>query len=144
MKKFKNHLDNENYDIESNDSRIFHKLYIKLFPTFKTLCLSRFFFLNFYFENLCFQLPNKNGDLSFLLYLPKQTLIGNIKEKIEKNRQIIFIFLGITLIGQNEKILTAVNIDSSQSDYFGRLLLIFSRHSLIIILFTKIVMRHQE
>ena len=102
------------------------------------------FFFNFYFENLCFQLPNKNGDLSFLLYLPKQTLIGNIKEKIEKNRQIIFIFLGITLIGQNEKILTAVNIDFSQSDYFGRLLLIFSRHSLIIILFTKTVMRHQE
>ena len=57
------------------------------------------FFFNFYFENLCFQLPNKNGDLSFLLYLPKQTLIGNIKEKIEKNRQIIFMFLGITLIG---------------------------------------------
>ena len=108
------------------------------------LCAFQGFFLNFYFENLCFQLPNKNGDLSFLLYLPKQTLIGNIKEKIEKNRQIIFMFLGITLIGQNEKILTAVNIDFSQSDYFGRLLLIFSRHSLIIILFTKTVMRHQE
>ena len=102
------------------------------------------FFFNFYFENLCFQLPNKNGDLSFLLYLPKETLIGNIKEKIGKNCRIIFIFLGITLIGQNGKILTAVNIDFSQSDYFGRLLLIFSRHSLIIILFTKIVMRHQE
>ena len=102
------------------------------------------FFFNFYFENLCFQLPNKNGDLSFLLYLPKETLIGNIKEKIGKNCRIIFIFLGITLIGQNGKILTAVNIDLSQSDYFGRLLLIFSRHSLIIILFTKIVMRHQE
>ena len=102
------------------------------------------FFFNFYFENLCFQLPNKNGDLSFLLYLPKETLIGNIKEKIEINCRIIFIFLGITLIGQNGRILTAVNIDLSQSDYFGRLLLIFSRHSLIIILFTKIVMRHQE
>ena len=102
------------------------------------------FFFNFYFENLCFQLPNKNGDLSFLLYLPKETLTGNIKEKIGKNCRIIFIFLGITLIGQNGKILTAVNIDLSQSDYFGRLLLIFSRHSLIIILFTKIVMRHQE
>ena len=102
------------------------------------------FFLNFYFENLCFQLPNKNGDLSFLLYLPKEILIGNIKEKIEKKCRIIFIFLGITLIGQNGKILTAVIIDLSQSDYFGRLLLIFSRHSLIIILFTKTVMRHQE
>ena len=95
------------------------------------------FFFNFYFENLCFQLPNKNGDLSFLLYLPKEILIGNIKEKIEKKCRIIFIFLGITLIGQNGKILTAVIIDLSQSDYFGRLLLIFSRHSLIIILFTK-------
>ena len=102
------------------------------------------FFFNFYFENLCFQLPNKNGDLSFLLYLPKEILIGNIKEKIEKKCRIIFIFLGITLIGQNGKILTAVIIDLSQSDYFGRLLLIFSRHSLIIILFTKTVMRHQE
>ena len=102
------------------------------------------FFLNFYFENLCFQLPNKNGDLSFLLYLPKEILIGNIKEKIEKKCRIIFLFLGITLIGQNGKILTAVIIDLSQSDYFGRLLLIFSRHRLIIILFTKTVMRHQE
>ena len=102
------------------------------------------FFFNFYFENLCFQLPNKNGDLSFLLYLPKEILIGNIKEKIEKKCRKIFIFLGITLIGQNGKILTAVIIDLSQSDYFGRLLLIFSRHSLIIILFTKTVMRHQE
>ena len=102
------------------------------------------FFFNFYFENLCFQLPNKNGDLSFLLYLPKEILIGNIKEKIEKKCRIIFLFLGITLIGQNGKILTAVIIDLSQSDYFGRLLLIFSRHRLIIILFTKTVMRHQE
>ena len=140
-------MNDENYDIESNDSwnvlsrcrlnLIFHKLYIKLFPTFG-------FFFNFYFENLCFQLPNKNGDLSFLLYLPKEILIGNIKEKIEKKCRIIFIFLGITLIGQNGKILTAVIIDLSQSDYFGRLLLIFSRHRLIIILFTKTVMRHQE
>ena len=48
---------------------------------------------------------------------------------IYRNRhwQIFFFFWGITLIGQNGKILTTVNIDYSQSDYSVRLLSILSK-----------------
>ena len=173
------YLDDENYDLESNDSRNvlsrcrlnlldLHKLYVKLFPTFKTLCLSRFFF---YFENLCFHRPKnvpwndarekllveawvgyiwpvislKQARWPVFLIVSSEKDIGREHlRKDWKNYQVIFFFLGITLIGQNGKILTAVNIDFSQSDYAGWLLLILSRHSLIIILFTRTFMRHQQ
>ena len=125
----------------------------------------------FYFENLCFQLP-KNVPWNdarekllveawvgyvwpvislkqarwpvFLIVSSEKDIVREHLRKDWKNYQVIFFFLGITLIRQNGKILTAVNIDFSQSDYAGWLLLILSRHSLIIILFTRTFMRHQQ
>ena len=67
---------------------------------------------------------NKHGELSFLIVF-LETDIG--KENFRKDGQISFFFWGITLIGQNGKILTTVNIDYSQSDYSVRLLSILSR-----------------
>ena len=90
-------------------ARFFLKLYIKLFHSLNTSYLSSFFKCGF--KNLCFQLPqivqwtdemtrvisastglkevssasyllNMHGDLSFKLYFPKQTLVGNILKEL--------------------------------------------------------------
>ena len=84
---------------------------------------------------------NKRGDLSFFLYFSEQPLVGNIERKILKIVRKPFFFWGITLICQ---ILTAVNVDSSQSDYSVWLLTILSRHSLIIIKFIRTIMHHHK
>ena len=77
-----------------------------------------------------------------LLFIFFGTAIGREHwKKNFKNCQITFFFWGITLICQ---ILTAVNVDSSQSDYSVWLLIILSRHSLIIIKFIRTIMHHHK
>ena len=77
-----------------------------------------------------------------LLFIFFGTAIGREHwKKNFKNCQITFFFWGITLICQ---ILTAVNVDSSQSDYSVWLLTILSRHSLIIIKFIRTIMHHHK
>ena len=78
-----------------------------------------------------------------LLFIFFGTTIGTEHwKKNFKNCQITFFFFcGITLICQ---ILTAVNVDSSQSDYSVWLLTILSRHSLIIIKFIRTIMHHHK
>ena len=79
-----------------------------------------------------------------LLFMFFGTAIGREhlkKKKIWKLSDNFFFFWGITLICQ---ILTAVDVDSSQSDYPVWLLSILSRHSLIIIKFIRTIMHHQE
>ena len=67
---------------------------------------------------------------------------GTFKEKWKKFTDNFFSW-GITLMGQNGKTLTVVNIDFSQLDYSVWLLSILSRHSLIIIRFTR-AMKHRQ
>ena len=87
-------------------------------------------------------LSNKQGDLPFFLYFSERPLVGNIeRKKFWKLSDNFFFFWGITLICQ---ILTAVDVDSSQSDYPVWLLSILSRHSLIIIKFIRTIMHHHK
>ena len=69
---------------------------------------------------------------------------GTFKERLKKLSDNFFFFWGITLIGPNGKILTAVNIDFNQSNYSVGLLSILSRHSLIMILFIRSIIHQLE
>ena len=70
---------------------------------------------------------------------------GTFKERLKKlSDNFFFFFWGITLIGPNGKILTAVNIDFNQSNYSVGLLSILSRHSLIMILFIRSIIHQLE
>ena len=68
---------------------------------------------------------------------------GTFKERLKKLSDNFF-FLRNHLNRSEWEILTAVNIDFNQSNYSVCLLSILSRHNLIMILFIRTIMHHQE
>lgn len=68
----------------------------------------------------------------------------HIRKDWKKPSDNFFSFGGVTITGQNEKILTAVKIDFNQLNYSVWLLSVLSRHNFILIQFTRTIMHHQE